>query len=52
VGGFSEGGVVAARLVVEFPEFCRGAVVACRALPLRDVPSPGSQVAHRPGNAC
>ena len=41
VGGFSGGGSVAARLVVEFPEFFRGAVVACKALPLRDVPAAG-----------
>lgn len=41
VGGFSGGGAVAARLVVEFPEFFRGAIVACKALPLRDVPAAG-----------
>lgn len=39
VGGFSGGGAVAARLVVEFPDFFRGAVVACKALPLEDVPA-------------
>ena len=39
VGGFSGGGAVAARLVVEFPDHFRGAIVACKALPLRDVPA-------------
>ncbi len=41
VGGFSGGASIAASLVVEFPDYFRGAVAECKALPLLDVPAAG-----------